>query len=243
MRSLPVMLAALLVAAPSAEAAVGAGVVLDFAGRGPTATLRLRFTPRADRLLAQVRGRALTLECLRAPSRGPFGWGEESAAVSVGFAVPARGRTIDLGVGRRPPLDLCRVTWPRRTRPERLIVERALTPRGAVYGEERRAALRIGTVAAEADPSMTGSTRFEPAAALLRRLGARARRGPVGPLVALPTVDAPAPRAPAVGYWSDGLHHGLVATTTSRGRRLFLEVDGDAIASNVLGFVRGIDEG
>ena len=57
-----------------------------------------------------------------------------------------------------------------------------------------------------------------------------------GVVVALDGPDGVPPHGKA-GYWNDG-SRAVVAAVTARARRLFVEIEGDVVRTNVLGYLQ-----
>jgi hypothetical protein len=123
-----------------------------------------------------------------------------------------------------------------RTRHRRkLIVSVPLTQRGAVFLDEEATArtiatvLELGGIMAQ-DRNRTG---YVSPAELLEAL--RPRRRQVVALAAPP--DTPPPGA--VGYYSDGAQHAAAVALSTQGRRLFHEVTGDVLHTNIARHIFG----
>jgi hypothetical protein len=142
-------------------------------------------------------------------------------------------------------MDYCRVWLAARTFrrhgerqriPRRVIVSVPLTQTGAVFLDEEVRARRLlrvlfvaGFVADEL--KISGWPSYEQ---LVDAVGPEARPRPVS--LAVPT-DTPPPRT--IGYYSDRREHIAVVTLSKSGRRLFIELAGDALSTNVVGHIFG----
>ena len=198
------------------------------------------FTQKAAKLYRRIAGRIVEVECTEMDDGGTGAFEGESIG-TVTMRAPRRGRRLATGDLTRG-MDYCRVWIPRRTvrrgdvrigLPRRLIVSVPLTQPGAVYLDEQRTARRLhrwlllaGFVADERDlgrwPSYSELVGADPEPGL----GAVALGGPG---------DTPPPGR--VGYYSDSAEHVAVVALSRSGRRLFIEVDGDVVSTNVAGFV------
>jgi hypothetical protein len=194
------------------------------------------FTQRAERLRRKVAGKLVSVLCTEFTEGGTHGGGVTQRA-------PRRGRRIETG-DRTRGMDYCRV-WlaarftgrgRERTRHRReLIVSVPLTQRGAVFLDEEATArliaavLSISELLAE-DRSRTG---YVTPAELLEALPPRRRL-----LVALAAPsDTPPPGT--IGYYSDGAQHAAAVGLSTQGSRLFLEVNGDVLHTNIARYVFG----
>jgi hypothetical protein len=197
------------------------------------------FTQRAERLRRKVAGKLVSVLCTEFAEGGTHGGGVTQRA-------PRRGRRIETG-DRTRGMDYCRV-WlaarftgrgRERTRHRReLIVSVPLTQRGAVFLDEEATArliaavLSIGELLAE-DRNRTG---YVTPAELLEAVAPR-RHSVVA--LASPS-DTPPPGT--IGYYSDGAQHAAAVGLSTQGRRLFLEVNGDVLHTNIARYIfSGLD--
>jgi hypothetical protein len=216
------------------------------------------FTDRAAKRWRRIAGRWISVDCTdHAPSAGgpprartfvgpphPGDITEESGG-GVTMRAPRRGRRLETGDGTRG-MDFCRLFLePRsfrfggsRQRGEpRLIVSVPLTQSGAVFLDEQNKARRLmvtlsiaGFVAEEL--KITGWPSFTQLVDAVGNTGSRLRFASL----AAPTDTPPARR---IGYYSDRREHVAVAILSRSGRRLFFEVSGDVLTTNITEHVFG----
>jgi hypothetical protein len=107
------------------------------------------------------------------------------------------------------------------------IVDVPVTQAGAVYIDERHTffGIRNAAFTAAGDAEAADRATFEPADQYVRRYGSD------GDMVVLPTADA-VPAAGTIGIFSDGAHHFEAVALTTLGRRMFYDIDGDALTTN-----------
>jgi hypothetical protein len=238
-----VVLVLLALAVPSAATAQGLGPLRPADGvrlvreRG---ALVVVFAKRAERLWRRVAGRRVDVHCTQLFEDG-IGSGNNPVRA------PKRGRRIRTGDGSRG-WDYCRL-WlegrtvkrdgQRRRVQRRLITSLPLTQEGTVFLDNQYNAflvmgvLTISELSAEnrdRDGYLTGDELMELA---------NPQPGEPG-LVVLPS-PADTPPAGAIGYYSDGAQHAAVVIVSAAGKRLFYEVIGDAVHTNILRYLGGID--
>jgi hypothetical protein len=191
------------------------------------------FTPRAQRLWRRVAGKRVDVSCVEFLEGGTRSGGNLLRA-------PKRGRRIRTGDGSR--VDYCRVWLParkvgrggeRQTRGRVLIVSIPFTQEGAVFLEEQHDAIglvglmTLSEFAAE-DMGRAGYLTY----AELLELVTDAQPGARSLLVELAAPsDTPPPEK--VGYYSDGARHAAAVVVSGTGKRLFLEVNGDVLHTNI----------
>jgi hypothetical protein len=188
------------------------------------------FTQRAERLRRKVAGKLVSLLCTEFVPAGANSGGVTQRA-------PRRGRRIETG-DRTRGMDYCRLWLAARTvrrgrerirRSRELLVSVPLTQEGAVFLDEEATAhtiaavLAIGVLVAE-DRNRTG---FVTPAELLDALPPGQRR------VVVLGAPSDTPPAGVVGYYSDGARHAATVGLSTQGRRLFLEVNGDVLHTNI----------
>ena len=184
------------------------------------------FTQRAERLRRKVAGKPVSVLCTEFVPGATHGGGVTQRA-------PRRGRRIETGDLTRG-MDYCRVWLAARRRgreriSRELLVSVPLTQKGAVFLDEEATArmiaavLTLGAFIAE-DRNRTG---YATPAELLEAL-APGRR----PVIAL-AAPSDTPPAGVVGYYSDGGGHAATVGLSTQGRRLFLEVNGDVLQTNI----------
>jgi hypothetical protein len=134
------------------------------------------------------------------------------------------GRSLRIGlVGRTG--DVCAVrARPGNNSDPRLVAVAPLTAKGRAWVADLTAAILVLSIG-EPDRTPMGN---------VPTIDAMVDEGK--PLVvALPDPGATPPEG-RVGYWSDGARHDVLAVLSPTGRRLFVEVDGDVVRSNLLQF-------
>jgi hypothetical protein len=219
-RLLLVISASLAVAAipQSASAQVAGEVQGVTAARGHDGAV-LRFSKRAAPVYRKIAGRRVILGC---------GTVERDAG---GYSVTAEGFTVVRAPRRRSTLhthdvskvDYCFVRLRRPGKP--LVAIAPVTQAGRTYLDELATVgllLLPFAVATEGDQNAPVTTD-------------QAIADGHGFVVALDGPDGVPPWG-KVGYWTDGTRV-VVAAVTKRGRRLFFEVEGDVVRTNVLGYL------
>ena len=198
------------------------------------------FAKRAERLWRQVAGRRVDVHCTQLFEDG-------TGSGNNPVRAPKRGRRIPTGDGSRG-WDYCRV-WleartvrrdgRRRRVQRRLIASLPLTQQGTVFLDNQYNAflLTIVLMASELAAEDRGRDGFLTPDELMEL--ATTVPGVPG-LVVLPS-PSDTPPADTVGYYSDGAKHAAVVTLSAAGKRLFFEVNGDAVHTNVLRYLGGID--
>jgi hypothetical protein len=194
------------------------------------------FTQRAERLRRKVAGKLVSVLCTEFVANGTSGGGVTQRA-------PWHGRRIETG-DRTRGMDYCRVWLAARTvrrgrerirRARQLIASVPLTQEGAVFLDEETTARAIAGVLAFAELIAEDRPRagYVTPAELLEALPRRRR-----PVVAL-AAPSDTPPAGVVGYYSDGAQHAATVGLSTQGKRLFLEVDGDVLHTNIARHVFG----
>jgi hypothetical protein len=233
----------LVLVLPSAATAQGPGPLRPADGvrlvreRG---ALVVVFAKRAERLWKRVAGRRVDVHCTQLFEDGT---GSGNNVVRA----PKRGRRIPTGDLSRG-WDYCRV-WleartvrrdgRRRRVPRRLIASVPLTQQGTVFLDNQfnafllTALLTVSELVAE-DRGREGFLTPEELMQL-----ANPQPGEPG-LVVLPS-PSDTPPAGAIGYYSDGAKHAAAVTVSAAGKRLFFEVIGDAVHTNVLRYLGALD--
>jgi hypothetical protein len=195
------------------------------------------FTKRAEKLRRKVAGKLVSVGCTELLRDGSFG-GE------VTQRAPRRGRRIRTG-DRTRGMDYCRVWLAARTvrrgrertrRSRELLVSIPLTQEGAVFlDEELKVRLIFGLlVIAELEAEERNRTGYLTPAELLEAFP-RLRGLPVVELAA----PSDTPPAGAVGYYSDGGQHAAAVALSTPGRRLFFELNGDVLHTNIAKYLFG----
>lgn len=211
------------------------------------------FTQRAAVRYKRIAGRLVEVDCTdQQPAReGPpraFAFltphhpGEitEESSGGVTMRAPRRGRRLVTGDLTRG-MDYCRV-WlaPRIVRRNgarqrigrRLIVSIALTQAGAVFLDEELRARRLFQMllAAGFVADQLKISGWPSYAQLVDQAIPRRR---------LASLASPADTPPAgtIGYYSDRRDNVAVATLSSSGKRLFIELTGEAVSTNVAAYI------
>ena len=185
----------------------------------------VKFDRRRAKLLAPFRGRTLDVTCTDIPPDDGLIRSFDVSEMGFSVRVPRRGSVLRFGrLG--PRMDTCLVSG--ATRRAALSVFVVLTDAGRVAMKELRAASLVLTVlaVAQAEAEKAGGTAWPAATALIARV----------PKVGMVAMDGPAADVPVdrVGYWTDGARHAAFATTSRNGRRLFFEIDGDTLHTNMV---------
>jgi hypothetical protein len=129
--------------------------------------------------------------------------------------------------------DWCEVLLVHKHRRLVPIVAVAITPAGAVFLNERPYAVGVDTLVTEAG-NESADGRYPPIEQFLS-----ARQGTV---IALSSPTDPLPPG-KFGYYSDGAQHIEVVGVSPDGKRLFKEVNGDTVSTNILGYVDSLNFG
>ena len=200
------------------------------------------FTRRAERIRKRVAGRRIDVHCTQLFEDG-------TGSGNNPLRAPKRGRRIRTGDGSRG-WDYCRL-WleartvrrdGRRRRVDRkLVVSVPLTQEGAVFldGQEHAFLLVSTLTIAEFAADDRGRNGFLTPAELIAVVTAKGT-GVSSAVVALASPsDTPPPDA--IGYYSDGAKHAAAVTLSTLGKRLFFEVNGDVLHTNIMQFSRGLD--
>jgi hypothetical protein len=183
------------------------------------------FTSGANRLWKRVAGKEVALECLQTPSTTPGAGVKEGAAED--FKAPKKGKRLASGfkAGR---YDLCTISVARRG-VQALI---PLTQKGAVFEDEALFAGDLLGIVNVADSLATGG-HFPSAPQVAAKV-------PGGAIVVL-AAPTDTPPAGKYGFYSDANQHIAAVVLSSAGRRLFFEVSGDTVSTNVLAQVNFIE--
>jgi hypothetical protein len=213
------------------------------------------FTKRAEKRYERIAGRLVEVDCtdkqprqpgpprayafLTPPSPGEI---TEESSGGVTMRAPKRGRKLVTGDLTRG-MDYCRVWRAARTVRRhggrqrigrRLIVSVPLTQTGAVFLDEESKVRRLLQLLLAAgfvadDLKISGWPSYA-------QLVDQAR--PDARLVGLAS-PADTPPARTIGYYSDRHEHVAVVVVSKSGRRLFIELAGDVLTTNVAEYVFG----
>jgi hypothetical protein len=173
------------------------------------------FSRSAKKLWKRVAGREVSIDCQQTPQIAPG----SPPIVSSGdtFKAPKTGMKLKSGV-RAGKFDVCAILVSDRT-----LVVIALTQQGATFVDEAQFANDMLSVVDLAD-SLAAGGRWPSADQVVAKAG--------GSVVAL-AAPSDAPPAGKYGFYSDANQHIAVAVLSSAGRRLFFEISGDTVSSNV----------
>src|SRR5918992_5228900 len=198
------------------------------------------FAKRAERLWRRVAGRLVDVHCTHLFEDGTGSGNNHVRA-------PKRGRRIRTGDGSRG-WDYCRV-WleartvrrdgRRRRVQRRLIASLPLTQQGTVFLDNQYNAflLTIVLMASELAAEDRGRDGFLTPDELMELT----KTEPLAPALVVLSSPSDTPPPDAVGYYSDGAKHAAAVTVSTAGKRLFFEVNGDAVHTNVLRYLSGLD--
>jgi hypothetical protein len=233
--------------APSeARAALSGPVAQSAAARGQTRGVRARrgrggvvvgFSGPARRLFRPaVAGRRVQVACTR--FEGELLGVSVTNKVSTTLRAPRNRPTLRTGLrGRFAYCEVIRPAFTRRPSrnrkvrlPSTTLATDALTERGTVFLDERERApllFAVVTLAGVTEDLRTRDT-YPESGPFVKQLG--------DPLVVLDDPLATPPKG-KVGYFSDGGRHIAVATLSEQGRRLFVDINGDVVATNVLEYL------
>ena len=228
-------------AVPSPAAAQAPTLPLEVRGiraesTGPGA-VRITFTPDAARLYRRVAGHRLIVRCEHVTTTGPLLLREDRASELVRtFTPPAKRRPIALRQpGSSARVDVCELVGGKLRGGKRnprfvtaFTVNVPVTQAGALFLRQRSLGDRM--VAALDLVAANGSDGRYPAFAQLRDV--------IPGLAELAAPDA-TPPAGRIGLFSDGAQHVTVAAVTLTGARLFIDVNGEVLTSNVPEIVAG----
>jgi hypothetical protein len=219
---------ALVLAAPALASDVDAiGGTPSVAASHSHGQIVIVFTgARGKRLYGQVAGRRVAIECEQSVSKDPE-LGAFPGASEIRFKVPKKGHKLH--AGSPSDADWCQVL---RFRHGHLqpVVAVALTNDGKVFLDERLRAVELfGLLNALApdNPSANYPTTSEAVAKLHGAVIGLANPG-----------DSPPPGQ--FGVFSDGARHIEMVATSAAGRRLFYDVNGDTVSSNILGHLGSV---
>jgi hypothetical protein len=184
------------------------------------------------------------------PEGGPDAWlAIEPSVLDALDGVRPRGRRIPTGDGSRG-WDYCRLWLEARTvrrdgrqrRVDRkLVVSVPLTQQGAVFldGQEHAFLLLSTLTISEFAADDRGRNGFLTPAELIAVITAEGTGAPSAVVALASPSDTPPPDA--VGYYSDGAKHAAAVTLSTLGKRLFLEINGDVLHTNITQYTRGLD--
>ena len=178
------------------------------------------FTRQADRLWKRIAGREVAVACEDVIPIAPGSGGD--VATSVALRAPRRGRR--LVTRQRTRLhDVCRISLIRRDGTEIEVLDIALNQRGATFLDEvQKADVMVDIYGVTNSLSKAG--RYPAAAEVIATVTQK--------VVEL-TRPGDTPPPGTYGIYSDANRHIEIVAQSSAGRRLFLDLDGDVLSSNV----------
>ena len=181
----------------------------------------LSFGAIAGKAYRTIAGREVTVRCTRLGTSG--GLARVDQAESSITRAPRKRSPVRVTLPSRR-YDYCEL---QRTDGRRAPLAAAVSVRGATVLDERAAAGRLLRTIILATSVAPSAQTWPPAAGVVN-----VSEGTVVALAA--ASDSPPPGK--VGYFSDG-GHMAVATLSSAGRRLFIDLNGDVTATNVLEYL------
>lgn len=215
------LLAASLAAPGVAQAQEPGGATPGVKVRVARTGVSVSFASNASQAYRGIAGRTVTVRCTRlGPSSG---LARVDQVESSNTRAPRKRSTLRVSLPSRR-YDFCEL---QRTDGRRAPLAASLTARGATFLDERAGTGRLlGAIVIAT--SIAPQAQTWPAAAPV----VAASEGGVVALAA--PIDSPP--AGKVGYFSDG-GHMAVATLSSAGRRLFIDLNGDVTSTNVLEYI------
>lgn len=207
---------------------------------GSGGTVRIVFTDAAARLYRRIAGGTLIVSCQRVDRSGPLLLREERASeLETTITAPRRRRPIRVRKrGASAGFDVCMLVGGHlrgRRRDQRFVsalsLKLPLNQTGAGFLHEKRLGDRM--VAALDIVAANGRDERYPEFAVVA--------GVIPHLVQLAAPDAtPAPNT--IGLYTDAAQHVTVVAVSLLGTRLFIDVNGDTLSSNVPEVVAGQDD-
>jgi hypothetical protein len=198
------------------------------------------FAKRAERLWKRVAGKRVDVHCTQLFEDGT---GSGNNVVRA----PKRGRRIRTG-DRSRGWDYCRL-WleartvrrdgRRRRLQRRLITSLPLTQEGTVFLDNQYNAFVLSGLLTFSE--FAAEERGREGYLTPDELMEFADPEPGAPALVVLASPSDTPPPGAIGYYSDGAKHAAAVTVSAAGKRLFLEVNGDAVHTNVLRYVGNID--
>jgi hypothetical protein len=180
------------------------------------------FAATAGKAFRGIAGREVTVRCTRLGASG--GLTRVDQAESSTARAPRKRAPVRVTLPSRR-YGYCEL---QRTDGRRAPLAAAVTARGATVLDERAAAGRLLTTIILATSVAPSAGTWPPAAQVV---GVSE-----GTVVAL-AAATDSPPAGKVGYFSDGAGHMAVVALSSAGRRLFIDLNGDVTATNVLEYL------
>lgn len=198
------------------------------------------FSKRAERLWRRVAGRRVDVHCTRLFEDG-------TGSGNNPVRAPKRGRRIPTGDGS-PAWDYCRV-WleartvrrdgRRRRLQRRLIASVPLTEQGTVFLDHQYNAFLLTALLTVSE--FTAEDRGREGYLTPDELMALTSKEASGPALVVLSSPSDTPPPDSIGYYSDGARHVAAVVLSAAGKRLFFEVNGDAVHTNVLRYFGGLD--
>ena len=190
----------------------------------------IRFKKAAGhRLFKKIAGRELNVSCDTAPLDPTSHFG---SSASEDFVAPKRGSklTVDVTAGKA---DWCEVLVVRKHGKVAPIVAVALTSAGETFLDERVRALVVDGLVTSA--SFDAKSGHYPTT---DQIVAESK----GFVIGLASPSDPVPTG-KYGFYSDGAQHIEAVAMAPSGKRLFEDVSGDTVSTNVLGYIGSLNFG
>jgi hypothetical protein len=178
---------------------------------------------RGKQLYSQIAGREINLSCHPA-SLDPTSPGNSSDTDD--FVAPKRERKLRATLEG----DWCEVLVVRKHRLHPLVAV-AITPAGVPFLVERAYAVNVDGLVIGASVEAAADHQYPATGEFL------SHRSPG--ILALSNPADPVPLG-KYGFYSDGAHHIEAVGVTPAGKRLFEDVNGDTVFTNVLGYVESL---
>jgi hypothetical protein len=189
---------------------------------------KVTFVFTSKKLWKRIAGRQVAVECDETPTTTP---GEAALqGTAKVFKAPKSGMKLGPGI-HAGKYDLCFISVARKNGDSVTLVDIPLTQQGAVFEDERLFARDLLGIVGIAD-SLAQGGRFPPAASVVAKAG--------GSVVAL-AAATDTPPAGKYGFYSDGNQHIAAVVLSSAGRRLFFEISGDTVSTNVLAQINSLE--
>ena len=179
---------------------------------------------RGKQLYGRIAGREINLSCHPA-SLDPTSPGLSSDTDD--FVAPKRDRKLRAVLEG----DWCEVLVVRKHRVHPIVAV-AITPAGLPFLTERAYAVNVDGLVTGASVEAAPDRQYPPTGEFL------SHRSPGILALANPTDPVPPGK---YGFYSDAAHHIEAIGVTPAGKRLFEDVNGDTVFTNVLGYVESLD--
>jgi hypothetical protein len=180
------------------------------------------------RLFRKLAGREVTASCEQVTFSDPLS-PFPGSSTGESFQAPKRGGKLRIDISGSDA-DWCELLLVRKHSDDEPVVAVAITPPGATFLINRWWALAVDGLLEIASPN-GNSGRF----ATTDQIVAKSKGAVIG--LANPADPVPPGR---YGYYSDGARHAEAVAVTPAGKRLFEEVNGDSLSTNVLPYVNSL---